>query len=335
MLQEPAIGWVDDYSKISRRNSKGLAARWKYFWQSLAGLGAALFLYSTAEIPAETALIVPFFKDIAIPLGASYIVLAYFVIVGTSNAVNLTDGLDGLAILPTVMVGAALGLIAYVAGNVGDKRTADKMVEVAMERFGSVDVLVNNAGIAIAGRTDETSMEEWRRIFEVNFFGVLRTTRIMLPLIVRGGHIINVASFAGIAAAPGLVAYNTTKAAVISFSESLRAELVEKDIGVSVTCPAFFKTRLMETSDAPDDKTRAMVERLMEHSKVTADDVAEQMFASVRTRQFMLIPHLDARWYWRWKRFFPESYFWGLQRMARRASRAGKRKQARRGRDVG
>lgn len=229
------------------------------------------------------------------------------------------------------------------AGGTGMPMRADVTSEQEIERlaesvsghWGGLDVLVNNAGIAIAGRTDETSMEEWRRIFEVNFFGVLRTTRIMLPLIVRGGHIINVASFAGIAAAPGLVAYNTTKAAVISFSESLRAELVEKDIGVSVTCPAFFKTRLMETSDAPDDKTRAMVERLMEHSKVTADDVAEQMFASVRTRQFMLIPHLDARWYWRWKRFFPESYFWGLQRMARRASRAGKRKQARRGRDVG
>ncbi|MFB3063922.1 MAG: SDR family NAD(P)-dependent oxidoreductase [Gammaproteobacteria bacterium] len=229
------------------------------------------------------------------------------------------------------------------AGGTGMPMRADVTSEQEIERlaesvsghWGGLDVLVNNAGIAIAGRTDETSMEEWRRIFEVNFFGVLRTTRIMLPLIVRGGHIINVASFAGIAAAPGLVAYNTTKAAVISFSESLRAELVEKDIGVSVTCPAFFKTRLMETSDAPDDKTRAMVERLMEHSKVTADDVAEQMFASVRTRQFMLIPHMDARWYWRWKRFFPESYFWGLQRMARRASRAGKRKQARRGRDVG
>ncbi len=229
------------------------------------------------------------------------------------------------------------------AGGTGMPMRADVTSEQEIERlaesvsghWGGLDVLVNNAGIAIAGRTDETSMEEWRRIFEVNFFGVLRTTRIMLPLIVRGGHIINVASFAGIAAAPGLVAYNTTKAAVISFSESLRAELVEKDIGVSVTCPAFFKTRLMKTSDAPDDKTRAMVERLMEHSKVTADDVAEQMFASVRTRQFMLIPHLDARWYWRWKRFFPESYFWGLQRMARRASRAGKRKQAMRGRDVG
>jgi phospho-N-acetylmuramoyl-pentapeptide-transferase len=112
------IGWVDDYLKISRRNSKGLAARWKYFWQSVAGLSAAIFLYWTAEIPAETALIVPFFKAIAIPLGGSYIVLAYLVIVFTSNAVNLTDGLDGLAILPTVMVGAALGLIAYLAGNI-------------------------------------------------------------------------------------------------------------------------------------------------------------------------------------------------------------------------
>ncbi|MEZ5558801.1 MAG: phospho-N-acetylmuramoyl-pentapeptide-transferase [Pseudomonadales bacterium] len=112
------IGWADDYLKISRRNSRGLAARWKYFWQSLVGLAAAWFLYSSAQSPAETELIVPFFKDVAIPMGLSYVVLAYFVIVGTSNAVNLTDGLDGLAILPTVMVGAALGLIAYLVGNV-------------------------------------------------------------------------------------------------------------------------------------------------------------------------------------------------------------------------
>jgi len=113
-----AIGWVDDYLKLSRRNSKGLVARWKYLWQSVFGLGAASFLYFTAQSPVETELIVPFFKHIAMPLGVSYIVLAYFVIVGTSNAVNLTDGLDGLAIMPTVMVGAALGLIAYLVGNV-------------------------------------------------------------------------------------------------------------------------------------------------------------------------------------------------------------------------
>ena len=93
-----AIGWVDDYRKVVEKNSRGLPGRWKYFWQSVFGLGAALVLYFTAQGPAETALIVPFLKDISIPLGAGFIVLTYFVIVGTSNAVNLTDGLDGLAI---------------------------------------------------------------------------------------------------------------------------------------------------------------------------------------------------------------------------------------------
>ncbi len=111
------IGWVDDYLKITRKNSKGLIARWKYLWQSVVGLSAALFLYYTAQSPQETELIVPFFKEVAIPLGAGYILLAYFMIVGMSNGVNLTDGLDGLAILPTVMVAAALGLIAYLVGH--------------------------------------------------------------------------------------------------------------------------------------------------------------------------------------------------------------------------
>ncbi|MCZ6887840.1 MAG: phospho-N-acetylmuramoyl-pentapeptide-transferase [Gammaproteobacteria bacterium] len=113
-----AIGWYDDYLKLSEKSSKGLIARWKYFWQSVVGLAAAMFLYTGALMPAETELIVPFFKDVAIPLGVGFVVLAYLMIVGMSNAVNLTDGLDGLAILPTVMVGAALGLIAYLAGHI-------------------------------------------------------------------------------------------------------------------------------------------------------------------------------------------------------------------------
>jgi phospho-N-acetylmuramoyl-pentapeptide-transferase len=113
-----AVGWIDDYRKVIEKNSKGLSARWKYFWQSVAGLGAAIFLYSQASIPAETQLFLPFLKDFALDLGLFYIVLTYFVIVGSSNAVNLTDGLDGLAIMPTVMVGSALGIIAYIVGNV-------------------------------------------------------------------------------------------------------------------------------------------------------------------------------------------------------------------------
>jgi phospho-N-acetylmuramoyl-pentapeptide-transferase len=112
-----AIGWVDDYRKVVEKNPRGLPARWKYFWQSVVGLGAAGLLYLTAATPVETSLLVPFFKDIVIPLGVFYIVLTYFVIVGSSNAVNLTDGLDGLAIMPTVLVAMGLAVFAYTSGN--------------------------------------------------------------------------------------------------------------------------------------------------------------------------------------------------------------------------
>jgi len=112
-----AIGWVDDYRKVIEKNSRGLPSRWKYFWQSVFGLAAAVFLYMTAQNPVETTLIVPMLKDVALPLGVGFVVLTYFVIVGTSNAVNLTDGLDGLAILPTVMVAGALAIFCYLSGN--------------------------------------------------------------------------------------------------------------------------------------------------------------------------------------------------------------------------
>lgn len=120
MVAYGAIGWVDDYKKLVKQDPKGLASRHKYFWQSVAGFAVAYYLFDSAVVPAETQLIVPFFKDFVIPLGmVSYILLTYFVIVGTSNAVNLTDGLDGLAILPSVMVAGALGIFAYVSGHVG------------------------------------------------------------------------------------------------------------------------------------------------------------------------------------------------------------------------
>ena len=114
-----AVGWVDDYRKVVHRNPKGLSARAKLFWQSLIALSGIAFITFSIDLPAQTELIVPFFKTVAIPLGAiGFMALAYCVIVGTSNAVNLTDGLDGLAIMPTVMVASALAIFAYVAGNV-------------------------------------------------------------------------------------------------------------------------------------------------------------------------------------------------------------------------
>jgi phospho-N-acetylmuramoyl-pentapeptide-transferase len=113
-----AIGWVDDYKKVVHKNSDGLSARAKMFWQSLIALAVGLFLWTHATLPAHTELIFPFFKHAVLPLGAiAFVVLVYLVIVGSSNAVNLTDGLDGLAIMPTVMVASALAVFSYVAGH--------------------------------------------------------------------------------------------------------------------------------------------------------------------------------------------------------------------------
>ena len=113
-----AIGWYDDWMKIVKRDPNGMKSRWKYALQSLFGLAAGVFLYMTADTTAATTFFVPLLKNVAIPLGIGFVAVAYFWIVGFSNAVNLTDGLDGLAIMPTVLVASALGVFAYASGNV-------------------------------------------------------------------------------------------------------------------------------------------------------------------------------------------------------------------------
>lgn len=114
-----AIGWVDDYRKVMQKNSDGLSASSKYLYQSIVAIVAAVFIYQTARSTAEVSLLIPYVKDVSVYLGVFFIPLTYFVIVGTSNAVNLTDGLDGLAIMPSVMVAAGLGIFAYVTGHAG------------------------------------------------------------------------------------------------------------------------------------------------------------------------------------------------------------------------
>ncbi|WP_349432337.1 phospho-N-acetylmuramoyl-pentapeptide-transferase [Methylomarinum sp. Ch1-1] len=117
-MSHGVIGFIDDYRKVALGNSDGLSARSKYFWQSVVALSAAIYLFQSAEVAAETQFIVPFFKDVMLDMGWLYVLLTYFVIVGSSNAVNLTDGLDGLAIMPTVMIAAALAIFAYLSGHV-------------------------------------------------------------------------------------------------------------------------------------------------------------------------------------------------------------------------
>ena len=146
MLSFGVIGFVDDYKKLVLQDPKGISAKAKLFWQSAAAITAALALYVTATDEVSTSLLIPYFKDLAIPLGVFQVVVTYFFIVGFSNAVNLTDGLDGLAIMPTVLVGGALGVFAYVTGNVNFSEYLD-IPYVA----GTGEILVFCAALAGAG----------------------------------------------------------------------------------------------------------------------------------------------------------------------------------------
>ncbi|ULQ48205.1 SDR family oxidoreductase [Flagellatimonas centrodinii] len=200
-------------------------------------------------------------------------------------------------------------------------------------RWGGVDVLINNAGVATAGTTVDASLEQWRWIIDINLLGCVRGVRALAPLMTaqRDGHIVNIASFAGVANPPAMASYNATKAAVISLSETLRFEMSAFEVGVSVACPSFFKTRLMETSqaqareaspaeasDAPAPQMGKIVTRLMDKASVTAEDVADDILGAVLDNRFLVITHPDARRQYHLKRLAPEWFF----RAARRSTAA-------------
>ncbi len=179
------------------------------------------------------------------------------------------------------------------------------------EAWGGIDVLVNNAGIASAGTVRQTSMNEWRRVTDINLLAVVRGCHLVLPemLARESGHVVNIASFAGIANAPGMAAYNAAKAAVISLSESLRHEVCDSGIGVSVACPAFFRTNLVESMVGQPDDVKNLVHRLMDTSGVTAKDVARDIADAIVRKRFLVITHRDMRWMQRVKRWMPETFF--------------------------
>ena len=178
--------------------------------------------------------------------------------------------------------------------------------------WGGVDVLVNNAGVSSGGNVADTTLDDWQWMLDINLLGVVRGCKAFIPMLTataNHGRIVNIASFAGIASAPGMAAYNVAKAGVISLSESLRAELDDAGIGVTVVCPAFFKTNLLETFRSPSPAQKAMVEKFMTRSHVTADDVAADIVAAMHDDKFLVITHKGARRQALMKRIMPELYF--------------------------
>ena len=206
------------------------------------------------------------------------------------------------------------GHLALVA-DVGDDASMQALHDRIEREWGGLDVLINNAGIASVGPMIETTMEEWRKILDVDLVGVVRGCRLFLPamLAARKGQIINTASFAGLAGAPGIMSYGVAKAAVIALSEQLRAETHHHGVRVSVICPAFFRTNLLETAFA-SDKVKAKVIRLMDTSPDTLDGVADKVFASAERGEFMIIPTKREPLQWRLKRWLPALYFHLMQK---------------------
>ena len=192
--------------------------------------------------------------------------------------------------------------------------------DAVMEKWGGLHVLVNNAGVAAAGNIEDTSMDDWQWVLDIDLMGVVRGCHQFARMFKQqgSGHIVNVSSFAGLAGLPFIVSYGVAKAGVVALSEALRAEMQPHGVGVTVVCPAFVRTRLLDSFRATRPDAMAKVTRWMDTSGVTADDVARDIQAAVKNRTFLLLTHASTRKAWKLKRWFPEKYF---RQVVRRTNR--------------
>jgi NAD(P)-dependent dehydrogenase (short-subunit alcohol dehydrogenase family) len=173
----------------------------------------------------------------------------------------------------------------------------ERAVEAVRERWGGLDVLVNNAGIAGGGRIDRSTIEEWRRITEVNLFGVVRGVAAFTPMLKAqgSGHVVNVASLAGLVHPAGMGSYNATKAAVVAFTETCGHELAGFGIRASVVCPSYFRTNLMSSMEGTDTALGEIVRGLVERSPITAEEIAAAVLAGIDAGDDVIVPDEPAR----------------------------------------
>ncbi len=178
-------------------------------------------------------------------------------------------------------------------------------------RWGGLQLLINNAGVATAGNVEETCMEDWEWVLDINLLGVVRGCHQFAKMFKQqcAGHLVNVSSFAGLAGLPFISSYGVAKAGVVALSEALRAEMHPYGVGVTVACPAFVKTGLLDTFRASKPDTRAKVVHWMETSGITAENVAEEIAEAVRKNRFLLLTHSQTRRAWWLKRWLPQWYF--------------------------
>ncbi|HEY2345387.1 MAG TPA: SDR family NAD(P)-dependent oxidoreductase [Xanthomonadaceae bacterium] len=211
--------------------------------------------------------------------------------------------------LETATTITGMGHMAFVV-DVGSDNGFNALYMAVEQRFGMPDVLVNNAGIASGGPMVETTMTEWHDVIDINLLGVVRGCRAFLPaMLARGnGRILNIASFAGLAGAPWMMSYGVAKAAVYALSEQLRAEVEGSGVTVSVACPSFFHTNLLQNF-LGNEQVKASASKMMERSTDSLDAVADRIFAATERGQFLILPTKGDAMRWRMKRWFPDAYF--------------------------
>jgi len=201
------------------------------------------------------------------------------------------------------------GSAFFIPCDITQQWDVDKLALKVAERWRSLDVLVNNAGVASAGMVDSESIEQWQWILDINVVGHVRMTKAFLPLLkmseAADRSIINIASQAGLTPAPGMGSYSVSKAAMVSFSETSYLELAHDGIHVSVVCPSFFDTNLNTSLRSDQPAMSDTVDKLIKKSGVTADEIATKIFDQVADKKFMVITHKDGRAAHRLKRYLP------------------------------
>ena len=199
------------------------------------------------------------------------------------------------------------GSAFFVKCDITQQWDVDKLVMSVAERWRSIDMLINNAGVATAGKIDAETLEQWQWVIDINLLGHIRMTKACLPLLhnsdAKDKAIINIASQAGLTSAPGMASYCVTKAAMVSLSETMHLELAVDDIHVAVVCPAFFDTNLNKSLRTSDKKMEAVVTKMIKKSGVSASEIADKVFDAVNNKKFMIITHKSGRSAYRLKRF--------------------------------
>ena len=222
----------------------------------------------------------------------------------------------------SLITGFGIGAMALQV-DVGDDDSFETLRDLVLAAWDGVDLVINNAGVAAGGSVLNASTADWHWMLNINLLGVARGCRLFGPVLIEQGkgHIVNIASFAALAGAPGMACYAAAKAGVVAVSEGLRADLHGSGVGVSVVCPSFFQTNLLESFRGPDTTTRNIAASLMRDAKESAADIAEQIFQAVAHGEFLILPSAEGRQRWRIKRWFPNLYFRKLMRavQARRA----------------